>query len=125
MRPLDLNIKHRLMEISLPPRFLQQLHLIIVQPPASLIFQLFPTDLRANLLGFLVLVFWFEARLHAHAHFCGWRDLIRVAANRRRRCISINAEICVAHRAEGEEARLRFGGQAFEGFFGRDRFAGC
>lgn len=124
MRPLDLNIQHRLMKISIPPRLLQHLNLIILQSPPSLVFQFLPTDLRADFLSFLVLVLRLEACLHAQTNFCRRRDFVGVTTNGRRCCISVDAEVCVAHGAESEETRLGFGGEAFECFFGRDGFAG-
>jgi len=125
MRPLDLDIKHRLMEIPLPPRLLQHLHLLVLQPPPSQIFQLFPTNLCANLFCFLVFVLRLEARLHAQAHFGGWRDFVCVSTDCGRCGICIDTEVGVAHGAQGEETWLCWGGLTFEGFFGRDGFAGC
>jgi len=79
MRPLNLNIKHRLMKIPLPPSLLQHLHLLILKLSPRLLFQFLPTDLRAHLLGSLVLILRLEPRLHPQADFRFWGYLFCVA----------------------------------------------
>lgn len=125
MRPLNLNIQHRLMEIPLPPSLLQHLHLLVLQPPPRLLFQFFPTNLRPHFLGFLVFVLRFKPRLHPQADFRRGSDLVGVAADGRWGCAGVDAEVGVAHGAEVEEAGLGWGGVDLEGFFGGDGFAGC
>jgi len=124
MRPLDLDIKHRLVEIPLPPSLLQHLHLVILQSPPSLLFQFFPADLRPHLLGLLVFVLRLEPRLHAQADFRRRGYGVCVAADRGRGGAGVDAEVGCAHGAEGEEAGLGGGRLAFEGFFRGDGFAG-
>jgi hypothetical protein len=108
VRPFDLDIKHCFMEVSVPPRLLEHFHFIVVQCPSGLFFQLLATDLCPDLFCFFILVLRLEARLHAQAEFCRRRDLVGIASDCGWCCVGVNAEVCVAHRSEGEEAGLRF-----------------
>jgi len=106
----DLDIQHGFVEVSLSPCLFQFLYFVVVQSSTDLLFQFFATDFCADLLCLLVLVLRLKASLHTQTDLCCGSDLVCISTDRRWGCVGINAEICVAHRTEGEETRLCFGG---------------
>lgn len=81
MLPLNPHIEDLLMEIALPARPLQSLHLVVLQASPHGSFQFPPGDLLAGLALLCRFDLGLEARLHAHAHRALERDARGVAAD--------------------------------------------
>jgi len=126
MLALDPDIQNRLVIIPLPPRPLQPLHLLILQPPAHHILQLLPTDLLSRLRLLARHQARLEARLHPDAERRVERNILRIPSDLRplvRLCLVGDGQELLALRLHGEGAGRVGRGDAQEGLFGRDGFA--
>lgn len=81
MLSLHLHIKHNLVKVAVPSGFLQLLHLIVIQPSSHFFIELFPANLGANLLGFVIFVLGLEARLHTETKLGIRRNFVCIAAD--------------------------------------------
>lgn len=81
MLPFNLNIKHFLMEIPIPPGPPQPPHLILIELPPHKRFQLLPTNLFICFVLLRNTKPRLKPRLHADAHCCFERYRARIATD--------------------------------------------